>query len=81
MKKNDCCLAKLPASEIVWATYYNANGELLYVVTSKRSRDNYYLYKMESKTIVKVGKADSPDELCDKYNIWEDLGYGRVENT
>lgn len=81
MKKNDRCLAKLPDSEIVWATYYNVNGELLYVVTSKRSRDNYYLYKMESKALVKVGKADSPDELCDKYNIWKDLGYGGLENT
>lgn len=80
MKKNDCCLAKFPTSEIVWATYYNGDGELQYVVTSKRSRDNYYLYKMESKALVKVGKADSPDELCDKYDIWKDLGYGGIGN-
>ena len=60
---------KYPKGEHVWVGYYNRSGQLLFIVTSKESRDWYYLYKLENGTFKKLGKAREPPELEQKYEI------------
>ena len=61
---------KIPKSEQVWATYNNVNGETVYVMTSKASRDFYFLYKLNSDgSLVKLGKARTPPELEKKFDV------------
>lgn len=51
--------------EVVWEQYYNADGELRYVVTSKKSRDNYFLYEVEGDRLKKIGRNKSPASFED----------------
>lgn len=37
---------KYPKGERVWVGYYNGNHELRFILTSKDSRDLYFLYEL-----------------------------------
>lgn len=67
---------RLPKGEQVWASCYSANNELCYIITSKvNQRDYYYLYNVEDGELKKLGKARSPLELEEKYEVKEKLGW------
>lgn len=54
---------KYPKGERVWVGYYNSNHELRFILTSKDSRDFYFLYELVEDGFRKLGKARSPTEL------------------
>lgn len=56
----------IPKSERIWVTHKTEKGETFYI-TSKESRDCYFIYKEEKGKAVKLGKASSPVDLEKKY--------------
>lgn len=56
----------IPKTERIWVKRITEKGETYYI-TSKDTRDYYFLYKMENDKAVKLGKAKSPLELEEKY--------------
>lgn len=66
---------KYPKNEIVWMTYYDSAGALQFFVTSKAARDYYFLYEVrEDQSYVKLGKARSPRDLEEKYDVNKKIG-------
>jgi len=67
MKEN----IKYPKGETVWVSYCNSSGKVMFVLTSKPARDFYFLYKvLENGSLEKLGKAKSPPELEEKFNVY-----------
>lgn len=64
---------KYPKGEIVWVSYYSTTGELKFIITSKQTRDFYYLYEVTDGEFKKLGKASSPIKLEEKFNLKERL--------
>ena len=60
-----------PKNERVWVGYKNKGGNLVSIITSKDSRDWYYLYDLVGDKFVKRGKAKEPSELVEKFNVYE----------
>lgn len=60
---------KYPKGERAWVGYYDINHELRFIVTSKESRDYYYLYAYTDGEFKKLGKARSPKELEEKFGV------------
>ena len=58
-----------PKGEQVWTRYYNSSHELLFIITSKDIRDYYFLYEFVDGTFKKLGKAKSPLELEERFNV------------
>jgi hypothetical protein len=59
-----------PKGERIWASYYNSQSELLFILTSKATRDFFFLYEVtKDATLKKLGKSRSPLELEEKYNV------------
>lgn len=56
----------IPKTERIWVKRITEKGETYYI-TSKDTRDYYFLYKMDGDKAVKLGKAKSPLELKQKY--------------
>lgn len=52
----------IPSAEIVWVTITDDLGDE-YVITSKTTRDVYYIYRLEKDKAVKLGKNENPLEL------------------
>ena len=62
---------KYPANEIVWVSYFDKTGNLLFIMTSKPTRDQYMLYELKNGKFVRLGKAKSPDTLEEQFKIDE----------
>lgn len=63
-----------PKGEIVWVSYYNSDGVMKYIITSKiNSRENYFLYSVEDNALKKLGKSSSPQDLVDRYKVNESM--------
>lgn len=60
---------KCPKNEIRWTTYNNVNHDIIFIMTSKASRDIYYLYEFVDNEFKKVGKGKTPLELEEKFNV------------
>ena len=60
---------KYPSGEIVWVQYLNRSGEVLYVVTSNKTRDWYYLYDVRDGR--RIGKDRDPSELVSQHGVRE----------
>ena len=56
---------KYPKGERVWVGYYNAEHELCFILTSKESREVYFLYELVDGEF----KARTPKELEDKFEV------------
>lgn len=56
----------IPNTEQIWVIRKTDKGEIFYI-TSKETRDFYFLYKDENGKAVKLGKAKSPLDLEEKY--------------
>lgn len=62
--------SRIPTGEQVWVVYCRPNGETAFILTSKQSRDFYFLYEARPDgSLVKLGKARSPTELEDKFDV------------
>ena len=63
-----------PKGEIVWVNYANSSGEILFIMTSKNTRDYYYLYEiLDDGKIKKLGKSRDPPELEEKYHVMQTI--------
>ncbi len=62
---------KYPAGEIAWIRYVNRDGETVSIITSKDSREWYYLYDLVGDKFMKRGKAKEPPELVEKFGVYE----------
>lgn len=62
-----------PKGERVWTGYYNKAGELLFIITSKETRDWYFLYALEDGKFKKLGRAKNPPELEIKFHVLEQM--------
>lgn len=60
---------KCPKTEIRWTIYNNTNHEIRFIITSKVSRDIYYLYEVVDNKFQKIGKGKTPYELEEKFNV------------
>lgn len=60
---------KMPRGEVAWAGYYDKDERLRFIITSKETRDWYYLYAEKDGALVKLGKAKEPPELLEKYDV------------
>ena len=61
---------RYPKGETVWVTYHRSDGSPSFFITSKPARDYYYLYEVSPDgTVKKLGRAKTPVELEEKYNI------------
>lgn len=56
----------IPKTERIWVKRITEKGETYYI-TSKDTRDYYFLYKMDGDKAVKLGKSKSPVDLEQKY--------------
>ena len=66
---------KYPRGEHAWVGYYNAAGDLLFVLTTKEhDRSWFFLYENQGGTLKKLGKAKTPAELEEKYHVAEVMG-------
>lgn len=62
---------KLPKGETVWVEYQNRNHDTLFILTSKETRDMYFLYELVNGVFKKLGKAKEPPELEQKFKVYE----------
>lgn len=60
---------KPPRGEIVWVTYFNTRREPNFMITSRPNRDYYFLYEVSASGLKKMGKARSPLDFEEKYEI------------
>ena len=52
----------IPSNETVWVTITDDLGDE-YVITSKITREVYYLYRLEKDNAIKLGNNENPLEL------------------
>ena len=64
---------KYPKGEIVWTGYYDKQGELRFIVTSKPLRDNYFLYELVDGVFKKLGRSKNPTELENKFGVLQKM--------
>lgn len=63
-----------PKGETVWVIYANRDGAPVCILTSKESRDYYFLYEvLNDGKLKKLGKAKEPPELENKFNVKEKM--------
>ena len=62
---------KYPKGEQVWASYYDRDHALRFLLTSKESRDFYFLYESKDGIFRKLGKARLPIELEEKFHVYQ----------
>lgn len=61
---------KYPKDERICVGYYSVDNELLFILTSKKPSNGYfYLYELDGGSFKKLGKAHSPKELEDKFDV------------
>lgn len=59
---------KYPKNESVWATICDKEGDPAYLITSKQTRDFYFIYEISgSGDIKRLGKSKNPRELEERY--------------
>lgn len=58
---------KYPPGEIIWVTKINEQQKISHIITSKPSREFYFIYELRGGTFVKLGKAKSPLDLEKKF--------------
>lgn len=78
MSKENMKNFKYPKGEIVWESYYNTSQELKFIITSKKVRDCYFIYEFINGEFKKLGKARTPPELVEKYDVLKKIGVNRV---
>lgn len=71
---------KYPRGETVWVGYYDVRKNLRFIMTSKENdRSLYFLYKLVDGRFKKIGRAQSPKEIEDKFEILKRLLEGSDE--
>lgn len=55
----------IPKNEIIWVKHIN--GDDVYYITSKVTRECYYIYQIKGNKVVKLGQSKSSLILEEKY--------------
>ena len=63
-----------PKGEHVWVSYYDTSHKLVFIITSKEARDYYFLYELVDGKFKKLGRAKSPTELENKFEVDKRMG-------
>ena len=59
-----------PKNEQMWWLYRNKSGTPIFLMTSKKNRDYYYLYEvLPGDELKKLGRAKTPPELEEKFDV------------
>lgn len=64
---------KIPKNERAWVLYLDSDHNPKFVVTSKESRDSYFLYRILDGKLERLGKAATPDVLEKKFGVENEL--------
>ena len=64
-------MRKISNGERVWTAYLDNSGKIRYLITSKATRDYYYLYECTEDGLRKLGRAQSPKELEERFKVEE----------
>lgn len=73
-KKSEQLEIKYPKGETVCATCYNKEHEPMFLITQKPLTETFFLYEFIGDGLVKLGKAQSPLELENKFNVKKRMG-------
>lgn len=69
---------RYPRGERIWVSLYNKDHELMFIITSKESsRDTYFLYELVGGSFKKLGRARSPKDLEEKYDVEKRIEVGK----
>jgi hypothetical protein len=60
-------MAEYPNGEVVWVSICDSPDHVRYIITSKKTRDTYFLYELVNGKYVKRGKGANPLELEERY--------------
>lgn len=62
---------KFPKGEELCVTYHNVDGTTLFMMTEKALSDSFSfsLYEVSDDTMVRLGRAKSPFELEEKFDV------------
>lgn len=64
----------IPKDERCWVAYYSRDHVLRFLLTSKEtSREFYFLYQVDGERLTKLGKARSPRDLEEKFEVYPKL--------
>ena len=56
-----------PKDERIWVQFFDNDKQLKYIITSKQTRDMYYIYELKDKKFIKLAKDKNPKALESKY--------------
>lgn len=56
-----------PKGEISWVAIHNADGTMTHLITSKPTRDFYYIYEVKDGSLIKLGRDRNPTALERKF--------------
>lgn len=62
---------RIPYGETICVTYSNQSGKDMFLLTTKRNTDLFYLYEITENGIQKLGKDQSPFVLESKFKVNE----------
>ncbi len=68
--------ARYPKGENVRATYYDKNGNPLFLSTTKPTTGYFFLYEFAGDGLVRLGKGQSPIKLEEEFNVKKRMGVG-----
>jgi hypothetical protein len=57
----------IPKTETIEITFRTTQGDVYYTTTKTQNRKYYYLYKLVDGVAQKLGKANNPVELEEKF--------------
>lgn len=64
---------RIPYGEVLCVTYLNKSGEDMFLLTTKRNTDLFYLYEITENGIQKLGRDQSPLALESKFKVNEQI--------
>lgn len=62
---------RIPSGERICVRFPDANGNDLFLITTKQTTDLYYLYEVNGKGLIKLGKDPNPINLEKKFRVIE----------
>lgn len=72
IRSADADKIKTPKNEVRWVTYCNEAGDPRFLITSKPTRDIYFLYEVQNDgSLKRLSRSTSPGELEEEFNVRE----------
>lgn len=65
---------KYPKGENICVTCYGKDGNPMFLITEKPMTGYFFLYEFAGDSLTKLGKAQSPLELEEKFDVKKRMG-------